>query len=82
MVFVFNFGDLKFCFGDIAIRAFLRKTGGYLGSWINRDFSLTDSQDFTIDIQNIARIANAVQCQNQLSGNNNCHEFKFSIVKL
>ena len=31
---------------------------------------------------NIARIANAVQCHNKLSGNNDCHEFRFSIVRL
>ena len=31
---------------------------------------------------NIARIANAVQCHNWLSGNNDCHEFWFSIVRI
>ena len=29
----------------------------------------------------MARIANAVQCHNLLSGNKDCHEFRFSIVK-
>ena len=33
-------------------------------------------------IKNIARIANAVQCHNQLSGNKDCHEFRFSIVRI
>ena len=32
--------------------------------------------------KNIARIANAVQCHNQLSGNKDCHEFGFSIVRI
>ena len=32
-------------------------------------------------ILNIARIANAVQCHNLLSGNKDCHEFRFSIVR-
>ncbi len=32
--------------------------------------------------KNIARIANAVQCHNWLSGNNDCHEFRFSIVRI
>ena len=32
------------------------------------------------DQQNAARIANAVQCHNKLSGNNDCHESRFSIV--
>ena len=31
---------------------------------------------------NIARIANAVQCDNLLSGNNYCHEFRFSNVRI
>ena len=30
--------------------------------------------------KNIARIANALQCHALLSGNTDCHEFKFSIV--
>ena len=30
--------------------------------------------------QYIARIANAVQCHNLLSGNKDCHESRFSIV--
>ena len=33
-------------------------------------------------IINIARIANAVQCHSSLSGNKDCHEFRFSIVKI
>ena len=32
--------------------------------------------------ENIARIANAVHCHSLLSGNKNCHEFKFSIVRI
>ena len=32
--------------------------------------------------QNIARIANAVQCHSLLSGNKDCHEFRFSIVRI
>ena len=31
---------------------------------------------------NIARIANAVQCHNQLSDNKDCHDFRFSIVRI
>ena len=31
---------------------------------------------------NIARIANAVHCHSWLSRNKNCHEFKFSIVRI
>ena len=34
------------------------------------------------NISNIARIANAVQCHNWLSGNKDCHEFRFSIVRI
>ena len=30
--------------------------------------------------QNIARIANAVHCHSWFSGNNDCHEFRFSIL--
>ena len=33
-------------------------------------------------IKNIAKIANAVQCHSWLSGNKNCHEFRFSIVRI
>ena len=32
--------------------------------------------------KNIARIANAVQCHSWLSGNKDCHEFRFSIVSI
>ena len=32
--------------------------------------------------QNIARIANAVQCHSFLSDNKDCHEFGFSIVRI
>ena len=32
--------------------------------------------------ENIARIANAVQCHNKLSGNKDCHEYSFSIVRI
>ena len=32
--------------------------------------------------QNIARIANAVQCHNLLSDYKDCHEFRFSIVRI
>merc|ERR1711989_71199 len=32
--------------------------------------------------QNIARIANAVQCHSKLSGNKDCHELRFSIVRI
>ena len=32
--------------------------------------------------RNIARIANAVQCHSWLSGNKDCHEFRFSIVRI
>ena len=38
-------------------------------------------QDSIITL-NIARIANAVQCHNQLSGHKDCHEFRFSIVRI
>merc|ERR1711989_268880 len=31
---------------------------------------------------NIARIANAVQCHSLLSGSKDCHEFRFSIVRI
>ena len=31
---------------------------------------------------NIARIANAVQCHSWLSGNKDCHVFRFSIVRI
>ena len=31
---------------------------------------------------NIARIANAVQCQSLLSGNKDCNEFSFSIGRI
>ena len=31
---------------------------------------------------NIARIANAVQCHSWLSGNKDCHQFRFSIVRI
>ena len=31
---------------------------------------------------NIARIANAVHCNSKLSGNKDCHEFRFSIVRI
>ena len=31
---------------------------------------------------NIARIANAVQCHNKLSGQKDCHELRFSIVRI
>ena len=31
--------------------------------------------------KNIARISNAVQCQSQSSGNKDCHESRFSIVR-
>ena len=31
---------------------------------------------------NIARIANAVQCHSYLSGTKDCHEFRFSIVRI
>ena len=30
--------------------------------------------------QNVARIANAVHCHSKLSGNNDCHKFRFSTV--
>ena len=33
-------------------------------------------------ILNIARIANAVQCHSWLSGNKDCHEFRFSILRI
>ena len=33
-------------------------------------------------ILNIARIANAVQCHNLLSGNKDCHETRFPIVSI
>ena len=32
--------------------------------------------------ENIARIANAVQCHNLLSDYKDCHEFRFSIVRI
>ena len=32
--------------------------------------------------QNIERIANAVQCHNQLSGNKDCLEYRLSIVSV
>ena len=32
--------------------------------------------------KNIARIANAVHCHTWLSGNKDCHEFRFSIVRI
>ena len=32
--------------------------------------------------KNIARIANAVQCHSWLSGDKDCHEFRFSIVRI
>ena len=31
---------------------------------------------------NMARVANAVQCHSYLSGNKECHEFRFSIVRI
>ena len=33
-------------------------------------------------VGNIARIANAVHCHSWLSGNKDCHEFRFSIVRI
>ena len=36
----------------------------------------------SFNLWNIARIANAVQCHSQLSGNKDCHEFRFSIVRI
>ena len=39
--------------------------------------------DFYYNITiNIARIANAVQCHSWLSGNKDCNEFRFSIVRI
>ena len=36
-----------------------------------------------IDVSiNIARIANAVQCHSWLSDNKDCHDFRFSIVRI
>ena len=37
---------------------------------------------FRKEDKNIARIANAVHCHNLLSDNNDCHEFRFSIVRI
>ena len=37
---------------------------------------------FLASFQNIARIANAVHCHSLLSGNKNCHEFKFSTDRI
>ena len=34
------------------------------------------------NLKNIARIANAVQCHSCLSGNKDCHEIRFSIVRI
>ena len=39
-----------------------------------------DGRQPSVASRNIARIANAVQCQSLLSGNKDCHEFRFSIV--
>ena len=35
-----------------------------------------------ISFSKIARIANAVHCHSWLSGNKDCHEFRFSIVRI
>ena len=49
---------------------------------------LTLSQIFCFSLsiesekENIARIANAVQCHNLLSDYKDCHEFRFSIVRI
>ena len=43
--------------------------------WVKRNYP-------TFLILNIARIANAVQCHNQLSDDKACHEFRFSIARI
>ena len=40
-----------------------------------------DRAKFVEGFLNIARIANAVQCHSLLSGNKDCQEIKFSIVR-
>ena len=55
-----------------------------LGFTILFDLDWTVSHSVTdllrLGIWNIARIANAVHCYSWLSGNKDCHEFRFSIV--
>ena len=44
--------------------------------------NLCQSVKISVTEENIARIANAVQCHNLLSNNKDCHEFRFSIVRI
>ena len=46
-----------------------------------RGDNLGDNYVISYVDKNIARIANAVQCHSLLSGNEDCQEFKFSIVR-
>ena len=51
--------------------------------WSNQNGNFATFHHITLHCiftKNIARIANAVQCHNRLSGNKDCHEFRFSIV--
>ena len=67
-----------------------RKCGSFCpGEFLKRSYWLSKSSNFSIFFKskmwrhkNIARIANAVHCHSWLSGNKNCHEFRFSIVRI
>ena len=48
----------------------------------NLPVGFSNSNSNLIIKKNIARIKNAVHCHSWLSGNKDCHEFRFSIVRI
>ena len=64
--------------GQFSILAIYAKMLVYSGTIFKDSHSATVSQLK----KNIARLANAVQCCNKLSDNKDCHEFRFSIVRI